>query len=132
MCHWCSSSCCPDAESQSGWIYMSLKCIEGPLRGRSFFCHPTLPRYYSQNLWGLTFLALGLWDEWSGLGLGSVALRYLSCFLPTTCGCGITHSCLHASWCLSAPLHVSATPSHLDVRGFFKSLVVRLPQCSIL
>ena len=59
--------------------------------------------------------------------------RYPSKFLSTTCVCGTTYSATAASphhttaLCPSACLHVSASPTHLDECGFFKSLIVRLP-----
>ena len=55
-------------------------------------------------------------------------------FLSTIHECGVVHSaaataspCHTASLGLSAQLHDSASPTHLDECGFFKSLVVRLP-----
>ena len=47
--------------------------------------------FYSQKLWGLTFLALEPWAEWSGLGLGSLPPDFYLRFLSTTRGCGTAH-----------------------------------------
>ena len=86
----------------------------------------------------LSFPMLESWATWSGLGLGLLTPKVsLLIFIhhmwmwdhPICCHCLSHHT---ASLHLSACLLVSAPPTHLDERGFFKSLVVGLPYSSNL
>ena len=103
ICHWCPSSCCPGAESQRGWVYMSSKSVVGPLRGQSFFCCPNLHWLLEPEDMG-TYLhgagALG-WVVWDGSGI-----PYswgISPILPTTYACETTYSHLDtSSWLYSS------------------------------
>ena len=111
------SSCCPGAESHSGWVCMSPKLIVGPLRGvswesHSFFCHPQPPLIFTARSYG----DLSSWHWNPGLdglvsGWDPLLPSYPSWFLSTTWGCGTTRS---ASQGLSTPLHPS-TPHLLCI-----------------
>ena len=66
-----------------------------PLRGTSWdsrspmFHSATIPTgFYSQNLWGLLFLALESWARRPGMGQGPLLPRYPSQFLSPTHGSG--------------------------------------------
>ena len=77
----------------------------------------TLTVFYSQKLWGLTFLVLEPWAGWSGVGVGSFAPKvYLLIFIQY-------------AWVWYCLFHISAfaPPTHLDEFDFFNSLVVGLP-----
>ena len=96
-------------------------CV-GSLRG-TFGLQQFLPNsipagIFSQELWGLIFLALETWAEGPGMGLGLLAPEISPEFLSTTCECG------------TSPLHICAPPSNLDGCGFSNS-VVRLPYNSM-
>ena len=133
VCHWCPSSCCPGAEAQRMWVWVSPKSIAVPLRrdsreSFSFFGHPN-PHWFLQPEVMGTYLpgsgTLG-WVVWCGAGNPSFE-RYPSRFLFTTHGCRTACS---TSPCLSALLHVShisMPPIRLDECGFLNSLVVGLP-----
>ena len=116
ICHWCPSSCCHVAESQSGWVCVSPKSIAGHLRGvfwepHNFFCCSNPTGFYSQKLWELMFLVLKPWARWSGLGLGSFAPRVSLPFFNYHMWIW-DHPFLSAY--LSIPLCFSAPPTHLD------------------
>ena len=76
--------------------------------------------FYSLKLWGLIFLALEPWAGWSGVGLGVPCSRDTPPdFYPPYVAVGpLCH--------ISAPLHISSLPTHLDECGFFNSLIVGL------
>lgn len=84
---------------------------------------PTPTGFYSQKLWGLSFLALEPWAGWSGVGWNPSLLRCHPNLYPPHLGLGPAPFYIS----LSLPLHPS---THLYECCFFKSLVVRLPYSS--
>ena len=73
ICHWCSFSCCPGAESQRMLVCVSPVCcrpFKSSLLRISQFLPPSQPSlcFSQQKLWGLIFLVLKSWAELSGLG----------------------------------------------------------------
>ena len=73
ICHRCPSSCCPHAESQSGWVCVSPKTFVGPLRGVSwescsFFYCPTHHWFLQPEVMGTCLPGGGTWGwvVWSG------------------------------------------------------------------
>ena len=138
VCHWCPSSCCSGAESQRGWICLSRKSIAGLLRGHSFFCCPNLHWFLQPKAMGTYLLGAGTlgWVVWTGAEVSPSEVSLL--LFSTIGGYGTSWSCLYtslpnsASPCLSMPLCISAPPTGLYECGFFKTLVIRLSDSSIL
>ena len=131
-------SCCPGTGVQRERVWVSPQSVMGPLKwdtweSWSFFHCPNPYWFYSQKLWGLTFLVPEPWAGWSAVGPRSLAPEVTPLIF-------IHHVCV---W--DQPLYVSMSPCHcvftpptcLSERDFFNSLVgtkevlVGLP-CSLI
>ena len=105
-CNWLPSSCCPHAESQSGWVCVHCKSMwalhtESPVNPAVSSASP-IPTdfFYSKKLWGFIFLSLGNWAVQSGLRMGLVIPKVS---LPIF---------IHNTWIWDHPFHLC---HHLSV-----------------
>ena len=76
ICDWCPSSCCPGVESQSEWVCINFKTVQGPLNGLSwgtgsFFHLPDTHWFFQPEIMGLSILGAGTLHcaMWSGAGI---------------------------------------------------------------
>ena len=74
ICYWFPSSCCPGAESQREWVYVSPKSFAGSLGGvswgsHSFFCHPRPHWFLQAEVMGTYLPGTLSWVVWSGAGI---------------------------------------------------------------
>ena len=133
ICHWCPSSCFLGAESQRGLACISHKSIRGPFRGDfwesySFFHHPNSHWFLQPEVMETYLPGAGTLGSVVCCGPGVPHFWGISPnFYPLHMGVGMPILHLRTSPRISAHLHISFPPTHLDECSFFNSLIVRLP-----